>query len=76
MNNMVGKGRNGGALCEVVSPRPQIVFGLWLCEAAAGPLFTQRLCAEITTELQHNRDLSPILLRMKTDKRATGRIYP
>ena len=68
MSNMVGKGKNGGDLCEVVSPRPQIVFGLRLCEAVAGPLFTQRLCAEIVSELQHNRNLSLILLRVKTKK--------
>lgn len=73
---MVGKGRYGGDFCEVMSPRPQLTVGFRLCEVVAGPLFSQRLCAGVANELQHNGDLSLMLPRMKTEKWAIGRISP
>ena len=73
---MVGKGRNDGDFCEVISPRPQIALGFRLCEAVARSLFPQRLGSEMANELQHNRDLSFMLPRMKTAKRVTWRISP
>ena len=45
-----------------------------LCEAVAGALFTQRLCAGVASKPQQNRDLSLILPRMKIEKPATGQI--